>query len=136
MKPKLNLSLILTVVLLPILAWAAEAPPAPAYSGWYWGVTEENEECQVGLPQGLRGPISLQWTDPQGRTDGCIFIAKKLSETPELAKASGTDGRYHCKIRLHLNPDGSIESADLAFGGILNFGYNAKCSALKELREF
>jgi len=63
-------------------------------------------------------------------------MAKKISESPEVAQASGTDGRHHCKIRLNLKPDGSIESADLAFGGLFNFGYNAQCKDLKELREF
>jgi hypothetical protein len=136
MKKRLRFSLILTALALPHLGHAADEAPIPSYSGYYWGVTERNEECQVGLPEGLRGAISLQWTDQKGRTDGCIFMAQKISERPEVAKASGTNGRYHCKIRLNLRRDGSIESADLAFGGIFNFGYNAKCRDLKELHEF
>ena len=136
MKKQLHFSLILTALALPLLGLAADEDPTPSYSGYYWGITEQNEECQVGLPKGLRGAITLQWTDSRGRTDGCIFMAKKISESPGVAKASGTNGRDHCKIRLNLRPDGSIESADLAFGGIFNFGYNAKCTDLKELNEF
>jgi hypothetical protein len=108
----------------------------PAYSGWYWGTANQTEQCQVGLPNGLRGPISIQWTDSHGRTDGCIFIASKLSETPEVAKASGTDGHQRCKIRLHFDGSGELLSADFSYGGIFNFGYDVSCTALKELREF
>ena len=112
-----------------------DAPP-PAYSGWYWGTANDKEQCQIGLPNGLRGPISIQRTDSRGRTDGCIFFAKKLSETPETAKASGTDGRYHCKVRLNFDAAGRLLSADFSYGGVFNFGYDVSCTGLKELDDF
>ena len=113
---------------------AGETPPV--YSGWYFGSAQPDGKCQVGVPNGLNGPISIQWTDSRGRTDGCIFLAKKLEETPETAKASGTNGHYRCKVRLNFDQTGRLESADFAYGGLFNFGYNVSCTDLKELNEF
>jgi hypothetical protein len=118
------------------LARANEEETPPAYSGWYFGSAQPNGRCQVGVPNGLKGPISIQWTDSRGRTDGCIFTATQIEETRDSAKASGTNGRYRCKIRLNFDNTGKIESADFAYGGLFNFGYNIACAELKELGEF